>query len=180
MRCSSETSVQCGRNSTTEKSEAMKKTLSPTLVTFLRFWGIAIAVLFLPYLGLYIFGLKPIALELFLAGTVVLGVVFALLLTLDKPVTAPKHVEQFTLWALFHELVVRRKSLLTLFILASVGIVIGTYYVCVSLFSIEYTGDSGVLIRLPGHTVYYVPISPYGDNEGVGGCDRSIPKSHVA
>src|SRR5437870_13381353 len=122
----------------------MKETLPPTLVTFLRFWGIAIAVLFLPYLGLYILGLKPIELLPFLAGTVVLGVVFALLLTLDKQtVTAPEHVEQFTLWALFHELVVRCKSLLTLFILASIAIVIGTHYICVSLFSVEYAGDAG-------------------------------------
>lgn len=152
----------------------MKNKLFSLVGMFLTLWGISVAVLFLPYCGLYIMGFQPLPLDRFLAGTAVLGFVFALLLAVDKQtITSRDQVEGLTIWGLVHELFVRRKSLLALFLLAAAEIAIGTYYVSISLFSVEYAGESGIMIRLPGHTVYYVPISPYGETEDVGGWENT-------
>lgn len=59
--------------------------------------------------------------------------------------------------SLLYILLSERQALLGLAVLTVLGVVIGTYYVLRSLFVVEYTG-SGIQIKLPGQTVYYLPI----------------------
>lgn len=60
------------------------------------------------------------------------------------------------------DLFVRRQSLLAFFALAAAVSAVAFYYVFTSLFPIQYTPGSGVLVSLPGKTVYYLPIDPMG------------------
>lgn len=64
-----------------------------------------------------------------------------------------------SLWGLLHQLLTQRQGLLMLTLLTLVGVVIMAFYIFRSLFSIQYEG-TGVQFRLPGQTVFYVPIYP--------------------
>jgi hypothetical protein len=58
-------------------------------------------------------------------------------------------------------LLIQRRSLFALLLVgvAAVGVVL--YYVAVSVFSVEFSGEQGLVIKLPGQTTYYYPIHPY-------------------
>ncbi len=48
-------------------------------------------------------------------------------------------------------------------VFAIAGGVAGAYYIISSLVSVEYQGSAGTLVvKLPGQTVYYRPLHPYG------------------
>jgi len=66
----------------------------------------------------------------------------------------------YGLWSLIHELLTQRRSLLLLILLTIVVVVQLSYFLFASVFRVEYAGESGVLFRLPGQTVYYFPIVP--------------------
>lgn len=56
-------------------------------------------------------------------------------------------------------LVTERQALLALSLILVTGVAVATYHLIRSAFLVEYTG-AGVQIKLPGQTVYYVPIFP--------------------
>lgn len=60
---------------------------------------------------------------------------------------------------LFYVLIVERPALLGLALLALGGLGASVYYIFRLLMPVEYTG-SGIQIRLPGQSVYYLPIYP--------------------
>jgi hypothetical protein len=61
---------------------------------------------------------------------------------------------------LVYKLFVQRKSLVALFVLCTSATVLVTYYIISSLVRVEYQG-SGMVVQLPGETVYYIPLYPY-------------------
>ena len=145
--------------------------MSDKIIRFVKYWAISVAVLFLPYCGLYILGFTPIGLGRFFAGVAVVGMAFGLLLLIDSQTETQSEAKQkWTAWELIYELFVQRKSLFVVYTLALAGIAIGTYKVSISLFKVEYDPDSAAVeIRLPGETQYYTLISPYGEGNKVGG-----------
>ncbi len=64
-----------------------------------------------------------------------------------------------SLWGLIYVLLTQHQAVLVLSLLAFIATIAGVYYICRSLFMVEYIG-AGVQIKLPGQTVYYVPIYP--------------------
>jgi hypothetical protein len=65
-------------------------------------------------------------------------------------------------WAeLVYNLFVRRKSLVALFVLCTTVTVLVTCFFVRSLVKVDNQGASGVVVQLPGETVYYTPIYPY-------------------
>jgi hypothetical protein len=68
-------------------------------------------------------------------------------------------IEQKSIWSLLYSLLVGHQALLLLGLITIVGVIAGVYYISRSVLDIQYEG-SGIQIRLPGQTVYYVPIFP--------------------
>jgi len=66
-----------------------------------------------------------------------------------------------TVWALIAWLF-RRQSLLFILVVAVATCAFVVYRITASLVSTEYTGGAGLLVRLPGKTIHYFPLSPYG------------------
>jgi hypothetical protein len=134
-------------------------------LNFASSWAVTIAVLFFSYLGVYLMGFQPVRWSEFLLATIPIGLVFALLLEIDRrdQLTREKAADaaDMSLWGMIHEIFVRRKSLLAFFLLAAVGAAIGTYYIATSLFNVEYTDEKGIVIQLPGEKIYSVPVHPY-------------------
>jgi hypothetical protein len=148
----------------------MKEKVVGFIIGFSSFWAISVVVLFFLYCGLYVMGFQPITPWKYLFGVAVIAVAFALLLQIDRQAHgSSKEIHSLTVWGLIHEMFVQRKSLLAFLTLFIVAIILGTYYISTSVFSVEYTPEAGVLFRLRGDTIYYVPISPYEEAEDVGG-----------
>jgi hypothetical protein len=144
------------------------------LISFFSLWGVCTTVLFLPRLALGVLGVlgcRWVQLAQFVGGAAIFGFVLALLLQLDlERENSVAEILEPTLTGLIYELFVRRTSLLAFFALTLGAMILTIYYVSTSLFRPEYEPASGLLVfRLPGETWYYVPISPYGDSEDVGG-----------
>ncbi|HEU4885731.1 MAG TPA: hypothetical protein VFT45_26080 [Longimicrobium sp.] len=72
------------------------------------------------------------------------------------PTTIPAGL---SLWGLMYVLLTQHPAVLVLSLLAFVATIAGVYYIFRSLLTVEYSG-AGVQIKLPGQTVYYVPIYP--------------------
>ncbi|MDQ5827345.1 MAG: hypothetical protein M3441_24565 [Chloroflexota bacterium] len=102
----------------------------------------------------------PLTLQM-LGGILAISLAISVLLAVDATVRLPTAGSQRieSLWSLLYQLLTQRQGLLILTLFTLVGVVIAGYYIFRSLFSIRYEG-AGVQIRLPGQTVYYVPIYP--------------------
>jgi hypothetical protein len=154
--------------------------LSP-LKQFLKAWLAFTAALFLPYLGIYLMGFQPIEWWRFLFGAMPVAAAVALLLEMDKHEQAesgpaPERDETrasngngahgMSAAELAYTLFARRKSLVALFVLCSAITVLITYHFVSSLVRVEYEGASGMVVNLPGETVYYIPLYPYSSFPG--------------
>lgn len=91
-----------------------------------------------------------------------LAVVFSLLLTADSRGRRHSTSPPSTLSAVIHDLLANRQPLLCLLVIGASIVGVGTYYVFRSIVTVQYSGEAGVIFRLPGQTVYYIPIHPYG------------------
>lgn len=66
--------------------------------------------------------------------------------------------QQSTIASVLHALFSRR-GLFGFVLLALVTVTVLIYYVVVSMSAVEYSGASGITIRLPGQTTHYLPVS---------------------
>ena len=72
-------------------------------------------------------------------------------------------VANMTLAGCAYLLLAKRKIALGIAVFAIAGGVVGAYYIISSLVRVEYQGSGGTLvIKMPGQTVYYRPLQPYG------------------
>jgi hypothetical protein len=100
------------------------------------------------------------------AGIQLVGAVFAVSIAISilqaadaggpPPSSLPS---EMSLWGLLYVLLTQHQAVLMLSLLALLATIASVYYICRSLFMVEYVG-AGVQIKLPGQTVYYVPIYP--------------------
>lgn len=138
-------------------------TLLPQLNTFWQLWLSFSLAGALVYLGLFCLGLTrtKVSTGLLAMGAIAAGV--AILLALDQQATEKREdPEAITFAALAYVLLTKRLPLLALLLFGLLGIAMASYYVVTSLLSVEFTGESGLVIKLPGQTVYYYPIHAYG------------------
>lgn len=135
----------------------------PQLKAFVRFWlSFSLAGL-LVYLGLFCLGLALPKLSSGLLAVAAIAAAIAILLAMDQQATENRdEPEDITFAGLAYVLLTKRLPLLALLLFGLVGTVIVAYYALTSLLSVEFTGDSGLVIKLPGQTVYYYPVHPYG------------------
>jgi hypothetical protein len=115
------------------------------------------------YVGLFCLGLTraKVSTGILAVGAIAAGV--AILLALDQQATEKgEEPEAVTFAALAYVLLTKRLPLLALLLFGLLGIAMASYSVVTSLLSIEFTGESGLVIKLPGQTVYYYPIHAYG------------------
>jgi hypothetical protein len=135
----------------------------PQLKAFVRFWlSFSLAGL-LVYLGLFCLGLALPTLSTGLLAVVAIAAGIAILLAVDQQAAEQRdEPEDITFAGLAYVLLTKRLPLLALLLFGLVGTVIVAYYTVTSLLSVEFTGDSGLVIKFPGQTVYYYPVHPYG------------------
>lgn len=118
------------------------------------------AFLYAILIAFWSFGHGPTNVLRPVAGIFALSSAMALLLAADASLhPRPAGGTPSNLWSLIYTLVTQRQALLALSLIVATGIGVITYRLLRSIFSVEYTG-SGVQIRLPGQTVYYLPIYP--------------------
>jgi len=91
-----------------------------------------------------------------------LSIVFSLLLTADSKGRRQSTSPPSTFSAAIHDLLANRQPLLCLLVIGASIAAVGTYYLFTSIVTVQYSGEAGVIFRLPGQTVYYIPIHPYG------------------
>jgi hypothetical protein len=91
-----------------------------------------------------------------------LSTVFSLLLTADSRGRRHSTSPPSTFSAVIHDLLANRQPLLCLLVIGASIAAVGTYYVFTSIVTVQYSGEAGIIFRLPGQTVYYTPILPYG------------------
>lgn len=105
-------------------------------------------------------GHGPLRLRI-VGGIIALSIAVSVLLAADAAQRAQAAGAEpvDSLWGLLYTLLTQRQSLLILTLLMLVVAIIVSYYVVRSLFSVQYEG-TGVQFRLPGQTVFYVPIYP--------------------
>jgi hypothetical protein len=83
------------------------------------------------------------------------------LLTPDSKTRPASTSEPKTFWAGVVDLLTNRQPLLFFLAIGIVIAVTGTHYLFTSLVTVRYAGESGVIVSLPGQTVYYLAIDPY-------------------
>lgn len=96
------------------------------------------------------------------AGLFLLSAALSLLLISDKLERPSVRVEELKIPGLIYHILSERKSLFFFLIIGTVGVVYISYYTLASAFKVEYLGESGMVIKLPGRTVYYTVVDPYG------------------
>jgi hypothetical protein len=88
---------------------------------------------------------------------------FAILVSWDEVIRDhEERSEGLTFAGLAYRLMAKRKPLLAAWAFGVLGISILTYLLFASLFKVEYSDESGITIRLPGQTIFYYPIHPFG------------------
>lgn len=113
------------------------------------------------FLAAWNLGLRPPSYFKSIGGAFCLSVAISVLLAADaykvinkEIVTLPKELS-----GMIYLLITQRQALLVLTILTLVVVGVGAYHIFRTLFSVTYEG-TGIQIKLPGQTVYYVPIYP--------------------
>jgi hypothetical protein len=187
-----------GTNPSAHKSSFLETLSKSRLSKLLGLWLALVAVLFLPYLGIYLMGFRFVDWWSFLLGTIPIAITIVLLLEMDKheqqrmeragnedgtqmelhkpelnakamagnqrSADDEKKQNSMSVSELIYRLFVRRKSLVALFVVCTLLAVLVTYRFISALFSVEYEGEAGIVVHLPGETVYYIPVYPYSSN----------------
>lgn len=93
-------------------------------------------------------------------GITALSLAISILISTNREAIPSNEINEMSIWALFYVLLAKDQPLFIFFGLGLVIIIGGIYYLINSFLTVEYTGGSGIQIRLPGQTVYYLPIFP--------------------
>ena len=113
------------------------------------------------FLAAWNLGLRPPSYLRSIGGAFCLSIAISVLLAADAEKfgnhTSKSMPENFS--TMIYLLITQRQALLVLAILMIVVVGIGGYHLFRTLFSVTYSG-SGIQIKLPGQTMYYVPIYP--------------------
>lgn len=129
---------------------------------FFKHFALSFLVLFFLYVGLTRLGVIRIWHWESVWGLAALSTVVSLLIAFRNTSSRNEDQAPKNFWDFIHLITVREPSSLAilLFIIAAIGI--GTFYFASSLFKAEYT-EFGFQFKLPGQTIYYVPIIPTYD-----------------
>ena len=123
--------------------------------------------LMLFWIGLYFLDIKPAPLsECLLASLFLAGAGAAAGTPRQAPDTRPDRPD--TAWQFFYLLLTSNKSVLIYTGGTLLLITLVVWRVTSGAVALEYSGESGLLIKLPGQTIYYEPVSPFGwQNTGI-------------
>ncbi len=131
--------------------------------SFLAVWTALAAVGSLLYLGLFFASIRRFSWYEIAAVVAVTGAIAVLLVMDDGGAEDRDDLGNMTFGGLVYLLLTRRRAVLALSCFIGAGSIIAAYYIVTSLLVVEYQGVSGTLVvRLPGQTVYYRPLHPYG------------------
>jgi hypothetical protein len=110
------------------------------------------------FAGIVAFHWKHVAAIVLVAGGI------AVLLSMDEQADDDKqNLAEMTFAGFIYLMLARRRAAITLGMFVIATSVAGAYYLVLSLFKFEHQGTAGTLVvKLPGETVYYHPLHPYG------------------
>jgi hypothetical protein len=113
------------------------------------------------FLALWYFGVRPTSHTRAVGGAFALSFAISILLSADygRRTASVDSNPPDSFSGLIYRLVTEHQPILALSLITLMAVLVGTYYIFRSLFSVEYTG-SGIQIKLPGQTVYYMPVYP--------------------
>lgn len=132
-----------------------------TLKIFGKFFFGGVIVLAAGFATLYFLGFHLPPFPRCIGIIASLSVLFSTLLTADNKTRPASRSEPKTFWAGVIDLLTNRQPLLFFLAIGIAIAVAGTYYLVTSFVMVRYTGESGVIVSLPGQTVYYLAIDPY-------------------
>jgi hypothetical protein len=144
-------------------NESSRTSLSSVGAAFLTFWTVLTLVGLLLYLALWVLDLRKFA-GLEVGAIACVTAALAVLLAVDKGSNDSQvDVANMMLAGCVYLLLTKHMIALGITVFAIAGGVAGAYYIISSLASVEYQGLAGTLVvKLPGQTVYYLPLQPYG------------------
>ena len=146
---------------------------------FFSQWFITGAVLYSLAAALWFLGHRPANPVRSVVGVFAVSSAVSVLLGADLARNPPGRGQTpGSISGLVYTLLTERQALLTLWLFATAAVAVGAYYLFRSFFAVEYTG-SGIQIRLPGQTVYYMPIYPQISWQKTGIELREGEKVHV-
>jgi hypothetical protein len=147
----------------TKAEQPAPQPLTVLLMATTRMWAGLVAVGVLFYAGLCLTGVLNFVLTDVAAIVLVAGAI-ALLLSMEERAGEERpNLGDMTFAGFIYLLLARRRVAIALAFFVIAASVAAAYYFVVSLLKVEYQGTAGTLVvKLPGQTVYYRPLHPYG------------------
>lgn len=141
------------------------------VLDLLKLTGIVVLVALLLTSGLWVAGILQFRFWPMVEGAVLFSLAIGILLLADQRQHAETDVKEITFASMLYVLLFKRTALLSLFLVATVGVIAVAYVILSSLFNVEYD-ESQVAIRIgprfSRQSIFYYTIQPYGwQNTGI-------------
>jgi hypothetical protein len=144
-------------------NESSRTSLLSVGAALLKFWTVLTLVGLLLYVALWVLRFREFAWFEVGAIACVTAALAVLLAAEEGSNDSQVDAANMTLAGCVYLLLTKHMIALGITVFALAGGVAGAYYIISSLVSVEYQGSAGTLVvKLPGQTVYYRPLYPYG------------------